>query len=258
MAISLMSLSEPERTEDLELAQREAEGSYVLATDHNLHRKRIRQIVSNLVQTATQQVTTRYTAKLTELGLDAARTEAVLQHLAKIREASLLAEDPLRQLATARQDLKQRLTSVLPPEAYEEFKRFEEAQRGRRDLEQIRADWEKTLGAGLTPERETVLLELMRKTGAYSEPSQHGLYDGLPATATGRQAVKEMVATVLRNLERGYPSFMSQAQEAGFSALELGILRTHYEQRIASQRGSIERLTRPESEEPHRPPSRSN
>lgn len=250
-AISLFSLPEAERAEDLELVQRQDQGDYVLETDHNLHRKRIRQIVSNLVQTATQQVTPRYTAKLAELGIDPAASAQVIQHLAKVREASLLVEDPLRQLANARQDLDKRLTSMLSPEAYQEFKRFEEAQRGRRDLEQISAVFESSTGARLSTERETVLLELMHQTGAYSEPAQHGLYDGLPATATGRQAVKELMTSVLTNLEQTYPRLMAQAQQAGFSAAELQILRTHYEQRLASQRSSLERLQRPDMEDSH-------
>lgn len=253
-AISLSVLSESERTEDLELIRRESQGDYVLSTDHNLHRRRVRQIVSNIVEKATQQVTPRYTAKLTELGVDPATTESVIQHLSKIREASLRAEDPLRTLANARQDLEKRLTTLLSPESYQEFKRFEQTQRGRRDLEEINNEWARVLGARLSPERETQLLNLMNSSGAYSEPPQHGLYDGLPATATGRSAVREMMTSVVTNLERSYPAFIAEAERLGLLSTELGILRTHYQQRLASLRSSVERLRQPDVEEEHQRP----
>lgn len=237
-------------------AERQSRGEYILDNEFIGRRKSVLALVHKMVTNSQQVLKPRYDQRLAKLGVPEAARERITDHFGKVQEASLVLEDYMRQLFHARLDLEEDLKKTLSPEGYDQFKSFVESDRARLDLQRLNTEWQNKLGGPIPPDREEVIKTLINRTGAFAEPPQHGLYDGLPLAASGREMVSSMMSEVAANLRSGYERLKAELPKSGLTQEEILMLQNYYEKRISGREADAVKYGQPDPDEhDHRPPS---
>jgi hypothetical protein len=124
------------------------------------------------------------------LGVDGTTADQLKQHVAKIYQAHIEANQYVAQLATAQEAYSKRLRSLLG-ENYSVYVNYEQGQAARKEAERLGAFAAKS-GVQLSHEERTQVETLLREAAAYSlltKLSSSGPFQPLAPTAVGRENV---------------------------------------------------------------------
>jgi len=181
-----------------------------------------------------------YSALFAKLGIAPALREPLKDHLAEIHKARIRDGQASTQLAYAQSALESRLTQLLGPEKYGEYRAYEEGHRARQEWTALQAF---ATANQLTLGDPAPLQRLIQAHEAYSKTTLFavgGPFDEMPDAISG----SDVVPTLERRLEtlKERAAGLLQAARPGFESSTIAALESYYGEQIANWRALIDRV----------------
>lgn len=225
-------------------AQRErAKGNYILDSDIPWVQERLAARDRGLIEQLMAERGPAYDMFLSELGMSAREREQALHHISLIYQAKLDARKSMTTLMQAQMDYEIRMRRVLG-DRFKEYSEYESMDRAREESLRI-ARFAESSGLALSPDRAQALNSLIQQTSSYTLDTlggPGGPKDEVQPPRYG-QAVVPMLEEYQASLSLGSTSLLESARQMGFTATELKVLESYFQQEVLATDQRIIRAT---------------
>jgi len=214
------------------------EGEYVLTMDDPLTRRLLESNwVTRAQQSALRRSTDGHPEMYQRLGLTEEQADKFDRHLSQIEKAAVQAEAAITQLLEARDELGNRMDSLLSAEQKEEYRKFEESLGTKRDLEAL-SGFLKERQVSLSEQDMASISEVLVASSGGTFRKWGGPFDELPDPAVGAGAVAAKLSTEAAGIAAGRERVIASARERGLSQDAL----TYLDQYLGWRQQSLETM----------------
>lgn len=198
-------------------------------------------------ETAAQNSIT-YNKLFADLGVSAEIARRIQYQLKKLHLESAQAGTAYQELLLSRNRFDQDLRSLLPPEAYERYVEYEKDKPAFRELSQINsfAESEKTIP--IHPERQKTLVDLIKKTKAYSETHYDSPYSPGQLPILGKDAIVNHHQEKIERLTTALSYISAQSEVLGFTHGERTLIDNYFQKTIGAMKTERDYWNRPDED----------